>query len=39
MCACGLAGAGRLVGVGFQHGRWIGTLLPRRPLAANAGRG
>ncbi|WP_062211988.1 GNAT family N-acetyltransferase [Streptomyces sp. NBRC 109706] len=31
----GFADAGRLVGVGHKHGRWVDTLLMQRPLAAD----
>ncbi len=34
--ACGFTDAGRLVGVGFKHGRWIDTLLLQRQLTADA---
>ncbi|MFD0689808.1 GNAT family N-acetyltransferase [Actinomadura fibrosa] len=32
----GFAGAGRLVGVGYKHGRWIDTLLMQRTLSPEA---
>jgi L-amino acid N-acyltransferase YncA len=34
--ACGFTDAGRLVGVGFKHGRWIDTVLLQRELTADA---
>jgi L-amino acid N-acyltransferase YncA len=37
--ACGFTDAGRLVGVGFKHGRWVDTLLLQRQLAAGADQG
>lgn len=30
--SCGFADAGRLVAVGFKHGRWVDTLLMQREL-------
>nr|WP_272213990.1 GNAT family N-acetyltransferase [Marinicella sp. W31]MDC2879926.1 GNAT family N-acetyltransferase [Marinicella sp. W31] len=30
--SCGFADAGRLVGTGFKHGRWLDTVFMQRPL-------